>query len=202
MAEYYMFNKPSGCITARSDDRHPTVMDYFPDDKRESLFPVGRLDKETEGFLLLTDDGELCFRLLRPENHIPKTYFFVSLGELTNEKAKLLEDGVKIYKNSDMITSPARIEDVNNLTYLDIIEYLPEREKRMSDRRASLPASSGYITITEGKKHQVRRMIRHVGCKVVYLKRVKMGRLSLDETLPLGKYRALTKDELLTLKSS
>ncbi len=200
MAEYYMFNKPRGCITARRDERHKTVMDYFPEEKRDVLFPVGRLDGDTEGFLLVTDDGELCYKLLRPEHHIPKTYFFIALGALTDEKIALLEGGIKIYKNSELITSPAKIEDVRTLTYKDITEHLPEKERRMSERRASLPAVSAFVTITEGKKHQVRRMLRHVGCKIVYLKRVKMAELSLDAALPLGEYRALTDAELEILR--
>lgn len=200
MFEYYMFNKPCGCITARRDERHKTVMDYFPEEKRDVLFPVGRLDGDTEGFLLITDDGELCYKLLRPEHHIPKTYYFIATGSLSDDEVKLLEGGVKIYKNSDLVTSLAKIEHVRSLTYGDIAEYLPERDRRMSERRASLPATSGFVTITEGKKHQVRRMLRHVGCKIVYLKRVKMGDLCLDPELPLGEYRPLTEAELEILK--
>lgn len=202
MAEYYMFNKPVGCITARRDERHTTVMDYFPEEKRDTLFPVGRLDKDTEGFLLVTDDGELCFKLLRPEHHIPKTYFFVATGRLSEEEIALLERGVKIYKNKDLVTSPAKIDDVRALTLSDISEYLPEKERRMSERRLAQPACSGTVTITEGKKHQVRRMLRHVGCKIVHLKRVKMGEIPLDPHLTLGKYRALTEEEIKALKNS
>lgn len=202
MPEYYMFNKPSGCVTARTDERHRTVMDYFPEEKREKLFPVGRLDRDTEGFLLVTDDGELCFKLLRPEHHIPKTYYFKATGTLSDEEIERLEGGVSIYKNRDYVTSPARIEAVRHLCYLDIIDHLPERERRMSERRAALPAVEGTVTITEGKKHQVRRMLRHVGCKIVYLKRIKMGDLALDEALPLGEYRPLTGEELSVLKNS
>ena len=197
-----MFNKPLGCITARRDERHATVMDYFPEEERSILFPVGRLDKETEGFLLVTDDGDLCFRLLRPEHHIPKSYFFVATGSLSNDEIRLLEDGVKIYKNRDLITSPAKIEDVRALTFADICEYLPEKERRMPERRAAMPACSGIITVTEGKKHQVRRMLRHVGCKIVHLKRIKMGKIPLDPSLPAGKYRPLTDEELEILKNS
>ncbi len=197
-----MFNKPCDCITARRDERHSTVMDFFPEEKRDTLFPVGRLDKDTEGFLLVTDDGDLCYRLLRPEHHIPKTYFFIAQGELFDEEIKLLENGVKIYKNRELVTSPAKIEKIERLTYIDIAEYLPEKERRLTERRGALSATSGYITITEGKKHQVRRMLRHAGCKIVHLKRVKMGELSLDESLPKGGYRALTKEELEVLKNS
>ncbi len=202
MAEYYMFNKPVGCITARRDERQVTVMDYFPAEKRDTLFPVGRLDKDTEGFLLVTDDGELCYRLLRPEHHIPKTYFFIALGELSEAERDIIEGGVKIYKNSELTTAPAKLFDVKMLTYADIKDYLPEKEKHQLQRRAALPAASGFITITEGKKHQVRRMLRHVGCKIIYLKRIKMGELSLDEKLSLGEYRPLTEQELEILKNS
>ena len=201
MPEYYMFNKPKGCITARSDPRHKTVMDYFPEEKRDTLFPVGRLDRDTVGFLLVTDDGELCYRLLRPEHHIPKSYYFVATGELTEEKIAKLEGGVKIYKNSDFVTSPAKITEVSALTYADIKEYLPEKDERFIQRRAAMPAASGTVTITEGKKHQVRRMLGHVGCKIIYLKRVKIGDLVLDDALKPGEYRPLTKTEIDILKS-
>lgn len=201
MAEYYMFNKPRGCITARRDERHKTVMDFFPEEKRDVLFPVGRLDGDTEGFLLVTDDGELCYRLLRPEHHIPKTYYFKATGMLDAEKISLLEGGVRIYKNSEFYTSPAKLYGISHMTYADIKEYLEDAHK-MSERRNLQSAVEGFITITEGKKHQVRRMLRHVGCKVVYLKRTKMGDLSLDSTLPLGSYRPLTDDEIAVLKSS
>lgn len=202
MPEYYMFNKPCGCVTARRDPRHKTVMDYFPEEKRDVLFPVGRLDRDTEGFLLVTDDGELCYRLLRPEHHVPKTYYFKATGELSDGEIKLLEGGVKIYKNSELVTAPARIVRLRELTYLDIACHLPEKDRRMSERCAAQPAVEGLVTVTEGKKHQVRRMLRHVGCKVVYLKRIKMGEISLDEALASGEYRPLTDVELGILKNS
>ncbi len=202
MPEYYMFNKPQGCVTARRDPRHKTVMDYFSEEKRDVLFPVGRLDRDTEGFLLVTDDGELCYRLLRPEHHVPKTYYFKATGELSDEEIKLLERGVRIYKNSELVTAPAKIVRLRALTYLDIACHLPERDRRMSERRAAQPAVEGLVSVTEGKKHQVRRMLRHVGCKVVYLKRIKMGEIPLDETLAPGEYRPLTEEELDVLKNS
>ena len=98
MSEYYMFHKPRGCVTARRDERHKTVMDYFPPEKRDVLFPVGRLDKDTEGLLLVTDDGVLCYHLLMPENEVSKTYFFWAQGLLTEEKCREVEGGVKIYQ--------------------------------------------------------------------------------------------------------
>ena len=88
MSRYYMFNKPKGCVTAKRDSLSKTVMDYFPEDIREELHPAGRLDKDTEGFLLITDDGSLTFHLMRPEHHIAKTYFFYAIGELTEERIR------------------------------------------------------------------------------------------------------------------
>ncbi len=202
MPEYYMFNKPTGCITARRDERHKTVMDYFPEEKRDVLFPVGRLDRDTEGFLVVTDDGELCFNILRPEHRIPKTYFFIATGELSEEEKARIESGVRIYKNSDFVTAPARITVTERLTFRDIACFLPNGERPMSERRAAQPAVSGYVTVTEGKKHQVRRMIRHVGCKVISLKRVKIGELMLDKDLGPGEYRPLKREEIDLLKNS
>ena len=201
MSEYYMFHKPRGCVTARRDERHKTVMDYFPLEKRDVLFPVGRLDKDTEGLLLVTDDGALCYRLLMPENEVSKTYFFWAQGLLTEEKCREVEGGVKIYKNRDDTTAPAKITVTGVSTMRAIKDLLCEDDSKVSNRRGDLPVTSGYITITEGKKHQVKRMIRYAGCRVVYLKRMSMGALSLDETLPAGEYRPLTEEELALLQA-
>ena len=202
MKEYYMFHKPRGCITARRDARHATVMDYFPEDKRDELFPVGRLDKDTEGFLLVTNDGNLAFNLMMPEREVPKTYFFWAQGILSEENVSRLECGVSIYKDTERITAPARIEILETSTLRDIKDLLTGDDTKVSNRRGDLPVTSGLITITEGKKHQVKRMIRYAGCRVVYLKRLKIGTLSLDESLPKGKYRELTPEELENIKSA
>lgn len=93
---YYMFNKPKGCITARTDEKHKTVMDYFPEDMRHILHPVGRLDKDTEGFLIITNDGIFNQRLMHPEFHVPKTYYFHALGILDDEKIRKLQSGVEL----------------------------------------------------------------------------------------------------------
>lgn len=196
MLEYYMFHKPRGCITARRDDRHKTVMDYFPEQRRNELFPVGRLDKDTEGFLLITNDGELCFELMSPENEIPKTYFFWALGTLSEEKIKEVESGVSIYKGRDFETAPAKITLSEVARLADIKELLSEEDAKMSHRRGEMQVMAGYITITEGKKHQVKRMIRYAGCRVLYLKRVKIGNLELDRELPRGSYRPLSSEEI------
>lgn len=196
MFEYYMFHKPRGCITARRDDRHKTVMDYFPEQRRNELFPVGRLDKDTEGFLLITNDGELCFELMSPENEIPKTYFFWALGTLNEEKIKEVESGVSIYKGRDFETAPAKITLSEVARLADIKELLSEEDAKMSHRRGEMQVMAGYITITEGKKHQVKRMIRYAGCRVLYLKRVKIGNLELDRELPRGSCRPLSSEEI------
>ena len=197
-----MFHKPRGCITARRDARHATVMDYFPEDKRGELFPVGRLDKDTEGFLLVTNDGSLAYNLMMPEREVPKTYFFWAQGVLTEEKAARLEDGVSIYKDAEKITAPAKIRILETSTLRGIKDLLTGDDTKVSNRRGDLPVTAGLITITEGKKHQVKRMIRYAGCRVVYLKRLKIGELCLDESLPQGDYRELTTEELEIIKSA
>lgn len=201
MAEYYMLHKPRGCVTARRDERHKTVMDYFPEEKRDILFPVGRLDRDTEGLLLVTDDGGLCYDLLMPEKHVTKTYFFWAQGILTEEKIREIEGGVNIYRNREEPTAPAKIEIVGHSTMRGIKELLCEDDSKVSNRRGDLPVTSGVITITEGKKHQVKRMIRYGGCRVVYLKRLAMGALTLDEALAPGEYRPLTEAEVYSLKN-
>ena len=201
MHSYYMFHKPRGCITARRDARHATVMDYFPEERRDELFPVGRLDKDTEGFLLVTDDGDLCFELMSPENEIPKTYFFWALGTLREEKIKEIESGISIYKGRDFETAPAKIHISHTATLADIKPLLSDEDAKMSRKRGEMQVTAAYITITEGKKHQVKRMVRYAGCRVLYLKRVKIGNLALDEDLPRGEYRALSSSDLNLIKS-
>lgn len=201
MHSYYMFHKPRGCITARRDARHATVMDYFPEERRDELFPVGRLDKDTEGFLLVTDDGDLCFELMSPENEIPKTYFFWALGTLREEKIKEIESGISIYKGRDFETAPAKIHISHTATLADIKPLLSDEDAKMSRKRGEMQVTAAYITITEGKKHQVKRMVRYAGCRVLYLKRVKIGNLALDEDLPRGEFRALSSSELDLIKS-
>lgn len=198
---YFMFNKPKGCITACRDERQKTVMDYFPPKEREGLFPVGRLDKDTEGFLIITDDGRFSFHISEPREHIPKTYFFYAKGELTEEKIKALEAGVKIYTDEDRITAPARVKQLGVRPMKEIAHLLDESEapRLKNTRKGDVPVTAGVITITEGKKHQVKRMIKSVGMTVVYLERIAIGTVHLDETLKRGQYRELTETELKAL---
>ncbi len=206
MAEYYMFNKPLGCITARCDERHKTVMDYFPEEKRSTLFPVGRLDKDTEGFLIVTNDGSLCYNLMKPENIVKKTYFFHALCKegrvFGKDEIRKLEKGVGIFKDRDALTAPAKVDIMGTGALRDIKALLVGKDTRVSNRRGDMPIVTGLITITEGKKHQVRRMIGYLGARVVYLKRVCIAGVELDASLPLGNYRPLTEDEIKALFSS
>lgn len=174
--EYYLFHKPAGCVSATEDKIHKTVMDYLTDTKRKDLFPVGRLDIETEGLLFLTNDGALAHELLSPAKHVPKTYYAKVEGHVTKEDVNLFKNGVDIGKEKP--TKPAELVILS--------------EGDISEIR---------LTITEGKFHQVKRMFEAVGKRVVYLKRLSMGTLVLPEDLKPGEYRPLTEQELRELKN-
>lgn len=197
---YIMFHKPAGCITAKSDEKHKTVMDYFTEDDRKGLFPVGRLDKDTEGLLLLTNDGEFDNRLMHPTHHVSKRYFFWVLGSITDDKINRLENGISI-GDDDSLTSPAKIEILQSGRYEELEDQIPfysHDSSNMKNNNYIQMVTSGYITITEGKKHQVKRMLKAVGCYVIYLKRVQIGTLLLEELKP-GEYRNLTDKEVRDL---
>ena len=169
---YLMLHKPAGVVSATEDNREKTVLDLVrPEDRKNGLFPVGRLDKDTEGLLLLTDDGELAHRLLSPKKHVDKTYYAKIDGQVTEEHVKQFREGLDI--GDEKKTLPAV------LTIL-----------------LSGPVSEIEVTIDEGRFHQIERMLEAVGCKVTYLKRLSMGSLVLDETLPPEEYRPLTEAEL------
>lgn len=187
---YYMFNKPSGYITAKKDMIHKTVFDFFKDIDIDGLFHVGRLDKDTEGLLLFTNDGEFEHKLMHPKKHVEKTYFFWALGELSEEDMKILEEGVYIKKGT-MLTKPAKIKVEQHGLYKDFKDQI-HTIINYNDQ----PVVSGYLTISEGCKHQVKRMLKSVGCHVVYLKRTSIGKLNLDESLEKGQYRLLKEIEI------
>ena len=172
--EYYMLNKPAGVISATEDQSCQTVVDLIKDKKRKDLFPVGRLDKDTEGLLLITNDGALAHRLLSPKKHVDKCYFARICGKVTEEDVRSFEKGVNIgSKEQPEITMPGKLEIITS----DDISKI-------------------RLTIQEGKFHQVKRMFQAVGKEVIYLKRLRMGTLILDENLGIGEYRPLTKEEL------
>ncbi len=198
MKRYFMFNKPKGCITACRDARQKTVMDYLDIEDKESLFPIGRLDKDTEGLLLITDDGMLFHNLMKPENKVSKTYFFWAKGTITKEKIKELEKGAAIYPDKTELTAPAALKIVERKTLIEIKHLLSEDESKLTRKKGETPVFSGLLTITEGKKHQVKRMLKYAGCKVVYLKRVAIGALMLDSSLREGSYRPLAEEEILS----
>ena len=196
-----MFSKPRGCVSARCDGRHKTVMDYFPEEKRNELFHVGRLDRDTEGLLIVTNDGALCHELMKPEHKVSKTYFFYAEGALTPEKIAEIESGICIFPGSDFETAPAKITVTETKTLREIKSYLSGKDLKLEARRGDTLVTGGYIIITEGKKHQVKKMIGYAGCRVVYLKREKIGELSLDEKLLPGEYRSLTEEEFEILRN-
>lgn len=196
---YYMFHKPAGCITATKDKENKTVFDFFHKDNMNGVFHVGRLDKDTEGLLLLTNDGEFEHHLMHPKKHVEKTYFFWALGSLSEEDKKKLEQGVYIGKG-EILTKPAKIKVHKHGMYKDFKNEIQSTNlNNIDSERYNQPVVSGYLTISEGRKHQVKRMLKAVGCYVVYLKRISIGELMLDDTLEKGEYRGLTEDEIRKL---
>ncbi len=172
---YLMLNKPQGYISATRDGKTPTVMDLIPEEYLHfEPFPVGRLDIDTEGFLLLTNDGDLTHRLLAPKKHIPKTYVAQIEKPVTDSDILKFSDGVTL--DDGYKTMPA------------ILKSLSPTEPYFAE-----------IVINEGKFHQVKRMFEAIDNKVLYLKRTKMNNLHLDESLPLGAVRELTEDEMKLL---
>ena len=191
MFHYYMFHKPFGCVTARRDDRHPTVMDWFRDLGNENLSPVGRLDRETEGLLIITDDGMWNRQMTRPEFHQAKTYEFVVMGGLTSEKVEALEKGV-LLNGEDTPTAPAVITVTGRSTLAETLPALhPEIQEKTRHNPMDRPVTFGTITITEGRNRQIRRMMKAVRCLVLRLKRVSMGELVLDESLAPGEWKEI-----------
>lgn len=193
---YYMFNKPQGCVTARSDAVHITVMDYFPADLAEKLHPVGRLDMDTCGLLILTDDGDLDFRIMQPAKHISKTYFFYAVGSVDKEKIQKLENGLKM---AGMTARKAVFTMIREYRIRELESFIPQdrREKYMKNPEGQAFAAS--LTIHEGKKHEVKRMLEAVGCRIFYLRRDRIGGLSLDTSLNEGEFRPMTDNELKLL---
>lgn len=188
MFRYYMFNKPFGCITARRDGRHPVVMDWFRQLENEKLSPVGRLDRETEGLLIITDDGMWNRQMTRPEFHQEKRYDFTVMGELTAEKIAQLEQGV-ILNGTEERTAPAKVTVTGRSTLGETLPLLhPEIQEKSRHNPPERPVTFGTIVITEGKNRQIRRMMKQVRCLVLQLKRVSMGDIVLDPSLAPGEW--------------
>ena len=172
-----MFHKPAGCITATSDRSQRTVMDYISHERKGELFPVGRLDADTEGLLLMLNDGDMAHRMLSPKRHVDKTYYVRVEGRVTREDAEAFAQGVDIGEKN--LTLPAKLVILN-----------------------SGDLSEVELTICEGKFHQVKRMFAARGKHVSYLKRISMAGIDLDESLSPGQWRELTEEEKERLWSS
>lgn len=186
--QYYLFHKPFGCVTARRDDRYPTVMDWFRGLDNPDLSPVGRLDRETEGLLLITDDGRFNRELTRPEFHKEKVYEFLVLGDLTEQKRQALEQGV-LLNGEDTPTAPAGIAVTGKSTLGEVLPTLhPEIQEKSRHNPMERPVTFGTITITEGRNRQIRRMMKSQRLLVLRLKRVKMGAFVLPEGLKPGEW--------------
>ena len=169
---YIMLHKPAGVLSAVEDKRQKTVLDLLPEElQKRGLSPVGRLDKDTEGLLLLTNDGELTHKLLSPRHHVDKVYYARVDGKLEEKDCAAFAAG---------------------MTLGDGLECMPAKLEILGD-------SEALVTLQEGKFHQVKRMLAACGKPVTYLRRLSMGPLKLDETLPCGSFRHLTADELAAL---
>lgn len=173
---YYILNKPGGYISATEDPHEPTVIDLLAEeDRNKELFPVGRLDKDTEGLLLLTNDGKLAHDLLSPKKHVDKTYYAKVKGEMVPEDIEIFAQGITLENGTAY--KPGKLEIISSGEFSEV-----------------------YVTIKEGKFHQVKKMVQFVGKEVVYLQRIQMGELKLPQDLALGEYRQLTQEELNCLQ--
>lgn len=195
---YYMFNKPPGCVTARSDAVHKTVMDFFPAELAVKLHPVGRLDMDTCGLLILTDDGNLDTRIMQPDRHVSKTYFFYAIGTMDAEKTDRLESGIAI---PGLTAASAKLRLIQKYRIGDLEAFMPGKRRERYMKNPDGPAFAATLTIHEGKKHEVKRMLEAVRCRIFYLRRDCIGSLSLDTSLREGEYRELTEEELTALTS-
>ena len=187
---YYMMNKPAGVISASEDPHEDTVVDLIDERKRKDLFPAGRLDRDTEGLMLITNNGELAHRMLSPKHHVDKTYYAVVMGDLTDEHIRDFAGGLVLPDGLECM--PADLEILSRVT--DDLYAAIENESLENSVMTEV-----NITIREGKFHQIKRMFEAVGCEVMYLKRLSMGPLELDETLLPGEYRRLTGEEVESL---
>ena len=174
----YMLNKPAGTVTAATDPDHRTVMELFAGDIKDGLNPVGRLDKDTEGLLIVTDDGELGHFLTSPRRNVPKKYYAMLDGIPGEDGIRKVEEGIAF---KEFTSRPAVMEIIS--------------------RDEDAGSCEVFITVTEGRFHEVKRLMAAIGCNVRYLKRVAFGSLELDEALAPGSYRRLDEEEVRKLLS-
>lgn len=192
---YYHFYKPVGCVSACRDAEHTTALDYFPPEERSGLFPMGRLDRNAEGLMIVTDDGKLNHRLLSPENHVEKTYRLWAAGKPEEDWLARLASGVAL-KGLPEPTKSAAVTLLEQGCLGSLPVEIFENRRELARQHPELPAYCLELTITEGKRHQIKRMLEAVGCTVVYLKRISIGGVMLDQTLRPGGYRPMRAEEL------
>lgn len=199
--EYFMLNKPAGVISASRDKNAKTVVDLIVNKTRADLFPIGRLDKDTHGLVIISNDGELAHKMLSPKKHVEKTYFLKARGEIKAEVVDTFLKGIVLKDSSkeegSFKTLPARLEILE--TTSEALDYVDEDSREERHYEGKLTACR--ITIKEGKYHQIKKMFRAVESEVLYLQRVSMGNLELDPSLAEGEYRELTEKELEDLKA-
>lgn len=188
---YYMLNKPQGVVSATEDSKYKTVVELV--DTSREIAPVGRLDIDTEGLLLLTDDGKLTHDLLSPKKHVDKTYYAEVDGEITQEVVKGFEEGIEYGEKNP--SAPGKLVLIGNSSDVDgasaeILKNIPEKNEVPNTQKA-------LVTISEGKFHQIKRMFNVYGLNVTYLKRISMGKLVLDETLEPGEYKKISKLDII-----
>lgn len=197
---YYMLNKPAGVVSATNDNVNDTVLSLLHGVNTKGLFPVGRLDKDTEGLLLITDDGQLSHNLLAPNKHVEKTYFAVIDTIVTDDDVIAFQEGIDI--GDEKITKPAVLQilhfEDSNLNTQKILNPALITIPELLDH-TQMTTTSILLTITEGRFHQVKRMFQAVGKQVLYLKRISMGNLTLDPNLKPGEFRELAEDEVVNL---
>lgn len=193
--EYYMLNKPAGVISASEDKKERCVVDLIASRKRKDLFPVGRLDKDTEGLLLITNDGELAHRLLSPKKHVDKVYYAKIRGRVTQDDVEQFRKGMDIGEKKLTLPSELRILQTRERAEAENHSGAGEAP-RVNEMPEIEVISEIELTIREGKFHQVKRMFQAAGKEVIYLKRLRMGPLVLDESLKPGEYRTLNTQEL------
>lgn len=174
--KYFILNKPAGVITATEDSKQETVLDLLPKELRKNMSPVGRLDKDTEGLLLITDDGKLAHRLLSPKHHIEKKYYAEIKGEVTEKEIEIFKSGMSIGDEKPLL--PAGLKLLSNTI----------KDGEM--------VSQVIVTISEGRYHQIKRMFQACGMEVAYLKRISMGNITLPDDLNLGEFREISIEEI------
>lgn len=220
--EYYMLHKPAGIITASRDKNAKTVVDLIETRKRRDLFPIGRLDKDTEGLLVITNDGALSHRFLSPNSHVQKTYVAFVSGELPSDVETHFKNGIDI--GDEKLTLPAGLREIASVDALveefrdqfivdsisDHLESLSKESFGDNDSSECLKSLDSFIkecriyevVLTEGRYHEIKRMFEALGGNVEYLKRYSMGPITLDSELAPGEYRKLDKEEMKNLLTS